>query len=95
MAREFPLRTRQRMLEEFGDGATVNGQAVRGVFANTFVEIRGAEATAPSLLCRVESVPEVVAGQAVSIAARGFVGQVASVQPDGEGWVLLVLHRTA
>lgn len=94
MGLDFPPQTRARMLEVFGEDAMVNGQAVRGVFANAYVEIRGAEASVPSLLCRAEDLPNVAHEQVVIVAQRGFAGQVVSIQPDGEGWVLLVLHRT-
>lgn len=95
MALEFPPRTLERMKSVFGDDATVNGTAVRGVFSNAYIDVQGVEATAPNLLCLVDDVPAVAHGHVVTVPARGFTGQVAGIQPDGDGWVLLILFRTA
>jgi hypothetical protein len=94
MALTFRASDKTRLLGVFGDDATVNGQAVRGVFSNGYAETLDAEGTAPSLLCLAEQVPSVAHGQAVVVAGQSFTGQVVSVQPDGYGWLLLLLHRS-
>lgn len=95
MALEFPRGTSGRLRAVFGDDATVGGHAVRGVFTNAYVDVQGAEATSPALQCVADDVPGVAHGDVVLVPGHSFTGRVASVQPDGYGWVTLLLHRTA
>lgn len=95
MAIGLTAEDKAAMLSTFGVPATVDGSGVTGVFSNQFIESLEVEGTAPTLLLLVSDVPSVAHGQAVVIASASFTGQVAGVQPDGRGWVLLVLQRTA
>lgn len=94
MGLEFPPGTLAQMKGVFGDDATVGGQAVRGVFSQVFAEVQGVETSVPTLMCLADDVPAVAHGHVVTVPGRGFTGQVAGIQADGEGWVTLLLHRT-
>lgn len=95
MGLNFRASDKTQLLAVFGDDATVNGHAVRGVFRNGYAEALDAEGTAPSLLCLAADVSGIAHGQTVLVPGHSFQGQVVSIQPDGYGWVLLLLHRTA
>jgi hypothetical protein len=78
----------------FAVDATVNGQAVRGIFDNGFalgaVGI-GMAGTQPTLRLRTADVTADPVGQAVSVNAVAYT--VAAHEPDGTGVSVLMLER--
>jgi hypothetical protein len=79
---------------DFAVDATVNGQAVRGIFDNGFalgsVGI-GMAGTQPTLRLRTADVTADPVGQAVSVNAVAYT--VAAHEPDGTGVSVLMLER--
>jgi hypothetical protein len=79
---------------DFAVDATVNGQAVRGIFDNGFalgsVGI-GMAGTQPTLRLRTADVAADPVGQAVSVNAVAYT--VAAHEPDGTGMSMLMLER--
>ena len=79
---------------DFAVDATVNGQAVRGIFDNGFalgaVGI-GMAGTQPTLRLRTADVTADPVGQAVSVNAVAYT--VAAHEPDGTGMSMLMLER--
>lgn len=77
------------------ESATVGGVSVSGIFNNGYnasgLGMAGFEATQPSLTCLVADVPSVAHGNSVVVAAGTF--KVAEIEPDGSGFVKLVLKK--
>lgn len=77
------------------EAATVGGVSVSGIFHNGYnasgLGMAGFEATQPSLTCAVADVPSVAHGNSVVVAAGTF--KVAEIEPDGSGFVKLVLKK--
>lgn len=79
---------------DFGQPATVGGQAVQGVFDNGYAVGAagpfGMATTQPRLTCATAQVPANPVGQAVVVAGGSYV--VAEHQPDGTGVSVLLLE---
>ena len=78
----------------FGEAATVDGVAVSGIFQAGYSETLEVAGTAPALQCLATDVPNAAQGQAVTVPGKNFSGTIANVEPDGNGWVDLVLHES-
>lgn len=82
-------------LADFAVDATVNGQAVRGIFDNGFalgdVGMAGMAGTQPVLTVPTTSVPASPIGVAAVVNATNYL--VAAHEPDGTGMSRLLLER--
>ena len=82
-------------LADFAVDATVNGQAVRGVFDNGFalgdVGMAGMAGSQPVLSLPTASVPASPIGVAAVVNATNYL--VAAHEPDGTGMSRLLLER--
>lgn len=77
---------------DFGVAATLDGQAVRGVFDNGYMQALGGMASAePSFMLR--SADASTATQASLLVVAGTTYRVRSLQPDGTGVTTLLLER--
>jgi hypothetical protein len=81
---------------EFAVAATVNGQAVRGIFENGFasaeVGLVGLSSSRPMLTLPTASVSADPVGQTAVVNGTSYL--VAVHQPDGTGISTLMLERT-
>lgn len=75
--------------------ATIGVAEVAGVFRNGYAEgLSGlAAGSAPSFGCLADDAPGIAVGDALSISGQSYT--VASVEPDGAGWLVLILRRAA
>ena len=84
-------------LADFAVDATVNGQAVRGIFDNGFalgdVGVTGVATAQPTLTLPTTSVPAAPVGKAAVVAAVSYV--IAAHEPDGTGVSRLLLEVSA
>jgi hypothetical protein len=78
---------------DFGIAATVGGVACMGIFDAAYADALGMNGTRPALQVATAAVPSVAEGAAVTIGAASYT--VESVQPDGTGMTLLILHEAA
>ena len=80
----------------FSITALYNGSiAVIGNFSNEYFPVPGeladTESAHPRFGCKAESLPDAAEGDTLQIA--GIVYDVAGVQPDGTGWLVLALVK--
>lgn len=82
-------------MADFAVDATVNGQAVRGIFDNGYAlaQVAGAgmAGTQPTLVVSTASLSADPVGQSVVVGAASYV--VAAHEPDGTGVSTLLLER--
>ena len=85
---------------DFGQPATVGGQAVQGVFDNGYAlgaagpfAGMGIATTQPRLTCATASLPADPVGAAVVVGAASYT--VAEHHPDGTGMSVLLLEVAA
>lgn len=68
---------------------------VVGIFSSDYVPIPGeltdVESSSPRFGCKADSLPNVVQGDTLQI--DGIIYEIVTVQPDGSGWLHLVLMK--
>jgi hypothetical protein len=75
--------------------ATFGTATVYGLYRQTYAEELSGMAAGASLVfeCEAADVPGIEYGSALSIAGTSYT--VASVEPDGTGWMRLILQRAS
>ena len=70
-------------------------QAVDGIFSSDYTPIPGeladVESSSPRFGCKADSLPSVKQGDTLQI--DGVIYDIVTVQPDGTGWLHLVLMK--
>jgi len=87
-------RTNNAVIDHLANAeAVIGGQTVSGIFRRDYAEVISGLAAGANLLfgCRAADVPGIAKGASVQIGADSYAA--ASVEPDGNGWVVLVLMR--
>jgi hypothetical protein len=76
--------------------AVVGGTALTGIFEALHDDVLGMEANPPSLTIKAEDLGNVLPGHGTAVCVQGErEAVVVGVQPDGAGWLRLVLEYTA
>lgn len=77
----------------FGEDATLNGEAVRGIFRAPYADPMGLATTDPTF--RLRTVAAGLAVQDAVLVCTAGTFRVRVPQPDGTGWTTLTLERLA
>lgn len=81
---------------DFAEDAVYNGGDTKPVifderYAGVDVDFPASESSQPRALGTTEDFPNVVHGHTLQI--RGVIYKVVGVEPDGTGWVLMILQE--
>jgi endonuclease YncB( thermonuclease family) len=82
-------------VDDFADAATYTPSGgspatISGIFDGEYVEPLSTESAAPAFGCKASDVPSVADGDALHVRGEDYL--VRTVQPDGQGWVVLKLE---
>lgn len=86
---------RLAFLVDFGVSATFGVDTVTGLFDNEYIsvftgDVVDVESSSPAFTCRTSDVPSISHGYTLTVNATAYT--VHGVQPDGEGFTVLVLE---
>lgn len=73
------------------DVAVIDGVSVSGAFSNEYVEAAGSQGLAPLFRCLVADLGASWTGS--TLIYDGTTYRIVVPQPDGAGWVTLILER--
>lgn len=83
--------------DALGTAATWKGTTtVNGIFGNDFYAAEslgvGVDGSQPQFACAESDVSGVARGQALSVSGTSYT--IIDIQPDGTGWVVLILQES-
>jgi len=82
--------------DEHAETATITGFGnVLGIWRDGYAETLEMESSDPRFECAASAVPAIAQRTALTRVKTGLTYAVASVEPDGHGWVALVLEETS
>jgi hypothetical protein len=86
------------VIDVMDDVAIVGGNALRGVFQNAFFEhlagAAGQEGSTPTFGCKLVDAQAMSVSRGTTLTTRGTNYRVVGYEPDGDGWLLLILEKT-
>ena len=75
------------------DLATFGVEPMNGIFENLYIEVQGIESRRPTFLCDEEKANSILIDHGSLIAINGVNYKVITKEPDGSGFLLLVLEK--
>lgn len=84
---------RAEFVEVFGTDVVIDGVSLKAIFDYAYVETLDVAAREPMLTLPMEDVTGVAYGSTVIIPEVSFSGSVKGVEPDGTGFVTLMLRN--
>lgn len=76
---------------DFGTAATYNSTTVNVVFSREYIEANGIEGYHPMIQGKESDFSGAVQGSTIVISSVTYV--MKELQPDGYGWITILLHK--